>query len=63
MTHLSLRKRANLIRLKLGLDKFNQETLRRYYLKYGVSFKRPDYRYWKSIAENQELKEKQVYFV
>ena len=58
MSHLSLRKRAALVRTKFGLEKFNYETLRSYYQKYGVKFKRPDYKYYRTLAENQELKEK-----
>jgi transposase len=63
MNHLSLRKRALLVRAKLNLEKFNCETLRKYYIRYGVKFKRPDYKYYKSLAENQELQEKQNVFV
>ena len=37
--------------------------MRRYYLKYQVKFKRPDYKYYRTIAENDELKEKQMVFV
>ena len=63
MSHLSLRRRALLIKEQLGLEKFDSETLRTYYLKHGVKYKRPDYRFWKSIAENKELREKQLEFV
>ena len=52
MTHLSLRKRMKLVRDRLGLPRLAHSTIRHYYLKYGVSYKRPDYKYWKSIAEN-----------
>lgn len=38
-------------------------TLRHYYVRYGVKFKRPDYRYWKSQAENRELQSQQLEFV
>lgn len=51
------------MRAKFGLQKFSYETLRSYYLKYGVKFKRPDYKYYRTLAENQELKEKQLVFV
>lgn len=62
MTHLSLRKRAQLVKERFELTKFTHETLRHYYHKYGVKFKRPDYKYWKSIAENNELQKKQMGF-
>ena len=58
MSHLSLRRRALMIRDKLRLMTFTQETLRKYYLSHGVAFKRPDYTYWKSLAENEDLKKK-----
>ena len=55
MAHLSLRKRAQLISEKFQLPRFNHATLRLYYLRYGVKYKRPDYKFWKSNAENKEL--------
>ena len=58
MSHLSLNKRAAIIKEKFGLDKFEGHTLRGYYLRYGVKFKKPDYKYYRNIAEDQELKEK-----
>ena len=63
MSHLSLRKRAEMVKAKFGMSKFNHKTLRSYYLKYQVKFKRPDYKYYRTIAENEELKEKQMVFV
>ena len=38
-------------------------TLSKYYKKYNVNFKRPDYKYYKSIAQKENLKEKQLEFV
>lgn len=52
-----------MIKEQLGLDRLDRETLRTYYLRHGVKFKRPDYRFWKSIAENKALQEKQLEFV
>lgn len=63
MSHLSLKLRANRVKDKLGLDKFSEATLWRYYARYGVKYKRPDYTYWKSRAENLALIEKQFDFV
>ena len=63
MSHLSLNKRAAIVREKFGFEKFNSNTLRGYYLRHGVKFKRPDYKYYRNLAEDQELKEKQLIFV
>lgn len=63
MSHMSLRKRAEIVKAKFGLPKFCYETLRSYYQRYQVKFKRPDYMYYRTIAENEELKEKQMVFV
>jgi transposase len=58
MSHLSLRRRAELVRQHLGLKTFSHVTLSKYYRKYNVTFKRPDYKYYKSIAQKENLKEK-----
>jgi hypothetical protein len=58
MSHLSLRRRAHIVREKFGLVKFTHQTLHKYYLRYGVKYKRPDYKFWKSNAENLRLKDK-----
>ena len=63
MSHLSLRQRCQVVKEQFGLEKIDRETLRTYYLKHGVKYKRPDYRFWKSIAENKELRQKQLEFV
>ena len=63
MNNLSLKRRAMIIRDQYRLKTFDQETLRKYYMRHGVTFKRPDYTYWKSLAENEELKKKQFAFV
>ena len=55
MSHLSLKKRADIIRNKFGLPLFGHVTLRKYYLKHGIKFKRPDYKYWKTLAEQKQL--------
>jgi len=41
----------------------SSKTLRKYYIKYGVRFKRPDSKYWKSLAEKNELQKDQLEFV
>jgi hypothetical protein len=51
------------IRDHLKLERFDRESLRRIYLKHGVKYKRPDYHFWNSMAENQHLRGKQVEFV
>lgn len=56
MAHLNLRERSHIVKEKFGLEKFHLETLRLYYKRYGVKFKRPDYKFWKSQAENRELR-------
>ena len=38
-------------------------TLRRYYIKFKVKYIRSNYTYWKSFAEKNSLKEKQLEFV
>jgi hypothetical protein len=48
MSHLSLRKRALIVKDKFHLKTFDWSTLRTYYIRHGVGFKRPDYRYYKS---------------
>jgi len=44
--------------MHLGLQTFSHVTLSKYYKKYNVTFKRPDYKYYKSIAQKENLKEK-----
>jgi len=63
MSHLSLKKRAMIMKEKFGIEKFTSATLRNYYLRYGVKFKKPDYKYYRTLAEDQELKERQLIFV
>ena len=63
MVHLSLKKRAMIVRDKFQLETFDAMTLRRYYIKWKVKFIRPNYTYWKSFAEKNSLKEKQLKFV
>ena len=63
MNHLSLSKRALIMREKFGLEKFSSATLRNYYARYGVKFKKPDYKYYRTQAEDQDLKERQLIFV
>ena len=59
MTHLSLRRRVQLVREKFDLASLTHQALHKYYLRCGVKFKRPDYKFWKSNAENLRLKDKQ----
>jgi hypothetical protein len=63
MVHLSLKKRAMIVRDRFQLETFDAMTLRRYYIKFKVKFIRPNYTYWKSFAEKNSLKEKQMVFV
>jgi hypothetical protein len=63
MVHLSLKKRAMIVRDRYQMKTFDAMTLRRYYLKYKVKYIRPNYTYWKSFAEKNSLKEKQLEFV
>ena len=62
MAHLSLRDRLPIIMKHLGLPSFSEMTLWNYYKKNGIGFKRPDYKYWKSLAEERELRQKQLEF-
>ena len=63
MAPMGLHQRAALIRQRFDLPSFSATTLRNYYLRYGVKFKRPDYKFWKSQAEKKDLREKQLVFV
>jgi hypothetical protein len=51
------------IKEKFSLPSFDCMTLRKYYIDFGVKYKRPDYKFWKSMAENQQLRERQLEFV
>ena len=63
MSNLSLARRALLVKERFNMSSFTRWTLGKYYASHGVKFKRPDYTYWKSNAENQQLREKQLLFV
>ena len=63
MAPMGLHQRASLIKQRFELPSFSATTLRNYYLRYGVKFKRPDYKFWKSQAEKKDLREKQLLFV
>jgi transposase len=63
MVHLSLKKRAMIVRDRYNLKTFDAMTLLRYYLKWKVKYIMPNYTYWKSFAEKNSLKEKQLAFV
>ena len=63
MVHLSLMKRAMIRRDRFNMHTFDAITLRRYYIKFKVKYIRPNYTYWKSFAEKNSLKEKQLEFV
>jgi transposase len=63
MVHLSLKKRAMIVRDRFQLERLDAMTLRRYYIKFKVKYIRPNYTYWKSFAEKNSLKEKQLDFV
>ena len=63
MSHLSLKQRAQVIQERLQLPKFHFTMLRRYYVHYKVKYKRPDYKFWKSSADIDDLRGKQKLFV
>ena len=63
MSNLNLRHRADIIKTTFDLPSFSAVTLRSYYLRYGVQYKRPDYKFWKSQVEERSLREKQQEFV
>ena len=63
MAHMSLRQRSVAVKNHFGIRSFCASTLREYYKHYGVKYKRPDYRYWKSYAEDRDLQTKQIEFV
>ena len=63
MSHLSLRKRYQIVMERFNFVKFDKESLRKIYLKHGVKYKPPDYKFWKSMAENQQHRERQLEFV
>ena len=56
MSHLSLRKRALVVKEKFGLKTLDKNTLRSCYQRNGVRFRRADYKYFKTHAENKDLK-------
>ena len=43
MNHMSLRQRALLIKSRYNLRTFSYVTLKNYYEKYGIKYKRPNY--------------------
>ncbi len=63
MSDLSLRKRCRVVMDHIGLERMDSLTLWRYYLRYGIKFKRSDKRFWKSMAENKQIKKNQLQFV
>ena len=63
MSHLSLRKRAQVVQEKFNLPKFHFSTLQGYYIRYKVKYKKPDYKFWKSSADIDDLRGKQKLFV
>jgi len=63
MAHMSLRQRSVAVKNHFGIGSFCASTLREYYRQYGVKYKRPDYRYWKSFAEDRDLQMKQMEFL
>jgi len=62
MSHLSLRKRIPIVREKLGLPNLQHSTLRTYYNRYGIKSMRPDYSYYKTMAEQRSLQHEQLEF-
>ena len=48
MAHMSLQRRALIIKEKLGMPTLSPNTVRRWYMKYGVNYQRPKYTFWKS---------------
>ena len=63
MSHLSLERRAEIIRERFSLAQFSGRSLSRYYKRHKIRYARPDYRFWKSVAENRRLQEQQHAFV
>ena len=51
-----------MIRQKLQKPTFIEHILKSYYNLNGVNLKRADNRYWKSLAEEDELRQKQLEF-
>ena len=56
-SHLSLARRAEQVRERFGFAKFSGQTLMQYYRRLKIRYKWPDYRFWKSLAENRRLME------
>jgi len=52
-----------IVQERFQLASFSQQTLWRYYQKNGISFKRPNYTYWKTHHENEDLKWHQYNYV
>ena len=63
MSHLSLRQRAVIVKDKYQLRTFSHYTLSRYYKRYGIKYNKPDYKYWRSQAENNDLRGQQAEYV
>lgn len=60
MSHLGLRQRAMMVKERFQLPSFSHVTLRQYYRRYGVKFNKPNYKYWRSQAENNDLRGQQL---
>ena len=63
MSYLSLRKRAQVVQEKFNLPKFHFSTLQRYYIRYKVKYKKPDYKFWKYSTDIDDLRGKRKLFV
>ena len=63
MSHLSLRERAVIIKERFELDTFDWSTLRAYYLRNRISFRKPNYKYIQRYQKEVEIKQQQLAFV
>ena len=62
-SHLPLRIRAKIIRTRFNLKSFSQNTLRDYYLRRKVRFRRPTYDYQQKHTRAAELQLQQQQFI
>ena len=63
MSHLSLRQRAQVVQERFQLPKFHATTVQDYYRRNNIKHKNPDYKFWKSSADIDDLHGRQLLFV
>ena len=56
MSHLSLRQRAQVVQERFELPKFHATTVQDYYRRNNIKYKKPDYKFWKSSADIDDLR-------